>query len=126
MDWYNILRKSVPTLLFVASIIGTFVFSYLYVEDLINSPHWALLFALVGIVTFLFTIFDKKCMKYNRTKHLIQNINPIIIHIFDIIFYVGLALLLTTLITSEIRSFPYISPAKLLYTIWYQQVYHKS
>lgn len=115
MNLYNIAKQLTPTLFIFASIIGTILFTYLYLTDEVASPQWAILFALVGILTIIFTILDKKHTKKqpNKTNHT-HTTNPHTLRILDIIFYIGLAILLITLITSEIRSFPYIILLSLL------------
>ena len=108
MNLYNITKQLIPTLFVFASIVGTILTTYLYLRDLI-SPSWLVLFPLLGILTILFTILDKKHAKKqpNETNHP-HTTNPRIHRILDIIFYIGLSILLITLITNEIRSFPYI------------------
>lgn len=108
MNLYNITKQLIPTLFVFASIVGTILTTYLYLRDLI-SPSWLVLFPLLGILTILFTILDKKHAKKqpNQTNHP-HTINPRPLRILDIIFYIGLSILLITLITNEIRSIPYI------------------
>lgn len=115
MNLYNIAKKLIPTLFLLASIAGTILFTYLYLINKVASPQWAILFALVGTLTILFTILDKRHAKKqpNETdQH--HTTNPKTLCILDIIFYIGLSILLITLISSEIRSFPYIILLALL------------
>ena len=115
MNIYNLGKQLILTLFILASIIGSILFTYLYTTEEIASPQWAILFALVGILTILFTILDKKHAKKqtNETNHP-HTTNPQTLRILDIIFYIGLSILLITLITNEIRSFPYIILLALL------------
>ena len=110
MNTYNIVKQLIPTLFLLASIAGTILFTYLYLINKVASPQWAILFALVGILTILFTILDKEKTRKettNKTKPT-DTTNSRIHRILDIIFYIGLSILLIALITNEIRSFPYI------------------
>ena len=116
MNIYNLAKQLILTLFILASIIGSILFTYLYITEDVASPQWAILFALVGILTILFTILDKKHAKKQQTNETkpTHTINPRIHRILDIIFYIGLSILLITLITSEIRSIPYIILLALL------------
>ena len=111
MNIYNLAKQLIPALFILASILGTILFTYLYVTEDVASPQWAILFALVGILTILFTILDKKHAKKQQTNEIksTHTANPRIHRILDIAFYIGLSILLITLITCEIRSFPSIS-----------------
>ena len=116
MNLYNIAKQLVPILLLLASIVGTILFTYLHLINKVASPQWAILFALVGILTILFTVLDKKHAKKQQTNEIksTHTTNPRIHRILDIIFYIGLSILLITLITNEIRSFLYIILLALL------------
>ena len=115
MNIYNLGKQLILTLFILASIIGSILFTYLYTTEEIASPQWTILFALVGILTILFTVLDKRHAKKqtNETKPT-HTTNPRTLRILDIIFYIGLSILLITLITNEIRSFPYIILLALL------------
>ena len=115
MNIYNLGKQLILTLFILASIIGSILFTYLYTTEEIASPQWTILFALVGILTILFTVLDKRHAKKqtNETKPT-HTTNPRTLRILDIAFYIGLSILLITLITSEIRSIPYIILLALL------------
>ena len=114
MNLYNITKQLIPTLFIFTSIVGTTLTTYLYIRDLI-SPSWLILFLLLGIFTIIFTLLDKKYVKKqpNRTDKT-HTTNPSTLRILDIVFYIGISILLITLITNEIRSFPYIILLALL------------
>ena len=116
MNLYNTAKQLVPILLLLASVTGTILFTYLYLTNAVASPQWAILFALVGILMILFIILDKKHAKKQQTNETksTHTTNPRIHRILDIVFYIGLPILLISLITSEIRSFPYIILLALL------------
>lgn len=115
MNIYNIAKQLVPILISLTSIVGIILFTYLYLINKVASPQWAILFALVGILTISFIVLDKKHAKKQPNKtdktHTTKPRTP---RILDIIFYIGLSTLLITLITNEIRSFPYIILLALL------------
>lgn len=72
------------------------------------------LFPLVGILTILFTTLDKRHTKKQPDITTTKNTHPKALRILDIAFYIGFSLLIITLITNEIRSFPYIILLSLL------------
>lgn len=114
MNIYNLAKQLIPILFLVASIVGTILFTYLYLIDTV-SLTWLVLFPLVGILTILFTVLDKKHEKEQPyTTNQLNNTHPRPLRILDVIFYIGLSILLITLITNEIRSFPYIILLALL------------
>lgn len=107
--------KITPHLFLITSILGTTLCIYLYQTKAI-SQIWLILFPLVGILTILFAIINKKHAKKQPTNETdkTHTTNTRTLRILDIIFYIGLSILLITLITSEIRSFPYIILLSLL------------
>ena len=115
MNIYNLAKQLIPILILLASITGTILFTYLFLTNEVASPQWAILFALVGILTILFTVLDKIHEKEQPgTTNQLNNTHPQTLRILDVIFYIGLSILLITLITNEIRSFPYIILLALL------------
>lgn len=114
MNIYKLFPKLIQIILLFASIIGTLLFTYLYLTNSVLSLHWAVIFSLVGILTILYIIFDKQHDRKQPKTTKQPNISPSILRILDIIFYIGLTALLITLIIYDIRSFPYIMLLSIL------------
>ena len=109
MNLYNITKRLFPIVFLLISITGSIIFTYLYLTDtIISSPSWLVLFPLVGIVTLIYILFGKRRPKMNPEIVIQPQTNLRVIQVLDFIFYIGITVLLITLITNEIRSIPYI------------------